>query len=122
MRGFGWGGANESSKFGDENRGLASPERESAKASSLTTEYPANGSSFQNHILSTERLNGVPEIRSVEEEGSCRNAELRMTNAELSSKEFNTHYLKFVIHMASAHTFVVKLLRAYGECLGARSR
>ena len=55
MRGFGSAGANESSKFGDENRGLASPKRESAEASSLTTEYPANGSSFQNTHTQCER-------------------------------------------------------------------
>ena len=59
MRGFGSAGANESSKAGDETRGLASPKRESAKASSLTTEYPANGSSFQNTQCLPERLNSV---------------------------------------------------------------
>jgi len=57
-------GANESSKFGDENRGLASPKRESAEASSLTTEYPANGSSFQNTHTQCERRGELTKVQS----------------------------------------------------------
>jgi hypothetical protein len=64
-------------------------------ASSLTTEYPANGSSFLN-------------TRSVKKRGHLRG--------------FVSGFRAGGIRADDTKTLVVKLLRAYGECLGARSR
>jgi hypothetical protein len=62
----------------------------------LTTEYPANGSSFR-----------------------TRSPELARAKAERSVRRDR---VDVVFESRELETLVVKLLRAYGECLGARSR
>ena len=73
-----------------------------ASASSLTTEYPANGSFFrpQKSVGARKGVGGG----SVQGAIACRGPGNRA--AVSVSSEF----------------IMVKLLRAYGECLGARSR
>ena len=75
----------------------------------MTTEYPANGS-FSDHIDPPERAGAKAGTRSVHEAYAGR---LRVRALKGSKSSADRRKFEFLM---------VKLLRVYGECLGARSR
>ena len=75
---------------------------EARPQTSLTTEYPANGSFFRPHILLLEHASAKAE------HAVC----MKLMRWVLLRKHAK-HQLEFLM---------VKLLRVYGECLGIKSR
>ena len=107
---------------------------------SLTTEYPANGSSFLNHRICRNGLTPVPwnlpkrpcgvevetgngirpdPVTQCKKRGAVAHAQ----ELERGGWGFRVPDPEFRVPRARvSFRLVVKLLRAYGECLGARSR